>query len=379
MFLKDITFRNFRNYELLQLQFSEGANLITGDNAQGKTNILEGIYFLSTAKSHRTSRDDELIQHGRTWFYLRGQVMSRRSGSQNAYMSNVVEIINACGEKKKVRINGKPQDRISSLIGKINVVMFSPEDLSLIKGAPHERRRFLDILISRISSSYLFALQEYYSALNQRNELLKNIREKSALVDSLDSWDALLVKYGSEVIKQRVSVLTELSEFAQEKHKQLTSQQEELRLEYKGQIECDLSSGIEDAYRKSMVNSVDLDIKHGSTSVGPHRDDLAFTIDCMDARKFCSQGQQRTGILSLKLANLELDSKKLDEYPIVLLDDVTSELDENRASFLFSLLSRIHAQTFLTATDTNNLPVDFSRCASFVVENGRVRNGTAKH
>ena len=155
MFLKNITFRNFRNYESLRLQFSPGVNLITGENAQGKTNILEGMYFLSTAKSHRTNRDDELIQRGRMWFYLQGQVLSQRYGSQVAPTSNVIEITNACGEKKKVRINGKAQERISNVIGRMNVVMFSPEDLSLVKGAPSERRRFLDILISQVSPSYL--------------------------------------------------------------------------------------------------------------------------------------------------------------------------------------------------------------------------------
>ena len=168
MFLGNITFRNFRNYESLHLQFSTGVNLITGENAQGKTNILEGIYFLSTVKSHRTNRDDELIQQEKEWFYLKGQVSSRN-------LSTVVEIINACGEKKRVKIDGRPQDRISSVIGKINVVMFSPEDLSLIKGAPSERRRFLDILISRISPSYLHALQEYQSVLSQRNEFRRNV------------------------------------------------------------------------------------------------------------------------------------------------------------------------------------------------------------
>lgn len=168
MFLGNITFRNFRNYESLHLQFSTGVNLITGENAQGKTNILEGIYFLSTVKSHRTNRDDELIQQEKEWFYLKGQVSSRN-------LSTVVEIINACGEKKRVKIDGRPQDRISSVIGKINVVMFSPEDLSLVKGAPSERRRFLDILISRISPSYLHALQEYQSVLSQRNEFRRNV------------------------------------------------------------------------------------------------------------------------------------------------------------------------------------------------------------
>jgi len=385
VFLKDITFRNFRNYESLHLQFSAGANLIVGENAQGKTNILEGIYFLSTAKSHRTSRDDELIQHGKLWFYLKGQVETRHAASPH-----VVEITNACGEKKRVRINGKAQERISSVIGKINVVMFSPEDLFLIKGAPSERRRFLDILISRISPSYLHALQEYYSALRQRNELLKSIKDRANTgvrpYDSLDSWNTLLVKAGSEIIRQRISIVSELAELVKEKHGQLTSGQEELRVEYQSQLDGlmglwppvkpgVIGSEIDEVYGKKLDNIVDLDIKRGTTSVGPHRDDLVFNIDGVDARKFCSQGQQRTGVLSLKLANLELMGKKLDEYPIVLLDDVASELDESRASFLFDLLSKIPVQIFLTATSFDNFPVDFPDRRFFVVEKGRVERG----
>jgi DNA replication and repair protein RecF len=200
VFIEEITFRNFRNYELLELQFSANMNIIIGGNAQGKTNILEGIYFLSTAKSHRTSVDTELIQNGKKRFYLKGSVSARDS-------STVVEIVNAYNEKKRIKIDGKAQGKISSIIGKINTVMFSPEDLSLVKGTPSERRRFLDIMISRIDRIHLHNLQEYTSALKQRNELLKKIREKrkskqdvDSSSDTIDSWDSLLVKSGTEVI-----------------------------------------------------------------------------------------------------------------------------------------------------------------------------------
>jgi DNA replication and repair protein RecF len=343
-------------------------NLITGENAQGKTNILEGIYFLSTVKSHRTNRDDELIQREKEWFYLKGQVSYKS-------LTTVVEIINASGEKKKVRINGRPQERISSVIGKINVVMFSPEDLSLVKGAPSERRRFLDILISRISPSYLHALQEYQAALTQRNELLKNIRENKAPIDSLEPWNILLVRSGTEIMKQRVSAVSELAGLAKDKHKELTSGQEKLHTEYQSRLECDFDSEIDEIYEKSLDSAVDSDMRYGSTSIGPHRDDLVFTIDGVDARKFCSQGQQRTAVLSLKLANLELISKNLDDYPIVLLDDVTSELDENRAAFLFDLLGKIPVQTFLTATSVDSFPSGLSDCKLFIVESGCVKDG----
>ncbi|MBD3181958.1 DNA replication/repair protein RecF [Candidatus Poribacteria bacterium] len=366
VFLKEITFRNFRNYDSLNLQFSEKISLVTGENAQGKTNILEGIYFLSTAKSHRTNRDDELIQQGKHWFYIKGRIQSRLS-------SNSVEITNTCGEKKRIRINGKTQDKISSIIGKINVVMFSPEDLSLVKGAPSERRRFLDILISRISPSYLYALQEYNSSLRQRNELLKNIRDKKAKADSLESWDILLAKSGSEIIKQRLAVVSELSEIAREKHSQLTSDQEDFHIEYQTQFDFNSDSRIEDIYRENLDSSIDSDLRRGSTSTGPHRDDLMFSVDCVDARRYCSQGQQRTSVLSLKMADLELMARKLNDYPIVLLDDVTSELDENRASFLFDLLNQTPVQAFLTATNLEGISSKFPNSQLFAVENGVVK------
>lgn len=384
MLLESVTFRNFRNYESLSLRFSANMNLIAGGNAQGKTNILEGIYFLSTAKSHRTNRDNELIQYGKKWFYLKGQVSSKN-------LSTVVEIINTCDEKKKIRINGKTQGRISSIIGKINTVMFSPEDLSLVKGAPSERRRFLDILISRISPSYLHRLQEYQSALRQRNELLKKIRDgrkgggascSFALYNSLDSWNALLIEAGSEIVKQRISIVSELAELAVEKHGQLTSSGEELCVKYQSQLvdtkHGDDGSDLNELYEKSLNGAIDLDIRQGSTSVGPHRDDLVFAIDSADVRKFCSQGQQRTSVLSLKLADLELMNLKLGEYPVVLLDDVTSELDDSRVAFLFDLLSKIPVQMFLTTTDLHGIPASMKgawsnpdRSSFFIVENGR--------
>lgn len=379
VFLENITFRNFRNYEQLDLHFSTKINLIVGGNAQGKTNILEGIYFLSTAKSHRTNQDNELIQHEKKWFYIKGKALSSNS-------STVVEIINTLDDKKRIKIDDKLQGRISSVIGKINTVMFSPEDLFLMKGTPFDRRRFLDILISRINPPYLYLLGEYQSTLKQRNELLKKIRDNrlqsSELEDSLDSWNILLVKFGSDIIKQRISTISELSVIATEMHKKLTESHEELKIEYQSEIlnkEEKDGLNINERFMDSLRKSIDSDIRHGTTSLGPHRDDLVFTIDTLDARKFCSQGQQRTGVLALKLANLELTNSKIGEYPVVLLDDVTSELDEKRVSFLFDLLSNIPVQTFLTATNLNNgLLKKFFHSSNndynvFLVDNGMVK------
>ena len=369
MFLKDINLRNFRNYETLRLELSPNVNLIIGENAQGKTNILEAIHFLSTAKSHRTPRDDDLIQNGKPWFYLKGEVTSRIT-------SNIVEITNTWGEKKRIRIDGKPQDRISNVIGKINVVIFSPEDLSLVKGAPSGRRRFLDVLISQIGPAYLHALQDYNSALRQRNELLRSIRDRTIGQDSLSSWDEVLVESGAEITRQRLAVVGELSELAREKHGQLTSHQEELDIKYSCQFETGSKEEIKREYAHALEKSIDSDIRRGLTSVGPHRDDLLFSIDGADARKFCSQGQQRTAVLSLKMANLDIIQRKLDDYPIILLDDVSSELDKNRISFLFRLLNDTPVQALLTATNIEDLSIGFSEYELFTVKNGSVERRT---
>lgn len=381
VFLENITFRNFRNYEQLDLHFSAKKNLLIGGNAEGKTNILEGIYFLSTAKSHRTNQDNELIQHEKRWFYIKGEASSLNS-------STVVEIVNTFDDKKRIKINGKSQGRISSVLGKINTVMFSPEDLSLMKGPPSDRRRFLDILISRINPSYLRLLGKYQSILKQRNELLKRIRDDKSkstkLEDSLDSWNILLAEFGSAIIRQRTLAISELSGIASEMHKKLTESHEELKIEYHSELLSKQEMGdlpnINERFIDNLRKLVDSDIKQGATSLGPHRDDLVFTIDSLDVRKFCSQGQQRTGVLALKLANLELTNSKIGEYPIVLLDDVTSELDEKRISFLFDLLSNIPVQTFLTATNLNNglLKKFFHSNKAdhniFFVNNGKVEN-----
>jgi len=391
VYIENITFRNFRNYEQLSLDFSPNVNLIVGGNAQGKTNILEGIHYLSTAKSHRTSVDTELIQNEKDWFYLKGRVFARSIVTE-------VEMINACDDKKKVKIDGKIQNKISSIIGKISIVMFSPEDLSLVKGSPSERRRFLDILLSGIDPTYLRDIQEYQSALKQRNELLRRIKEQKSAnlsgngnIDTLDSWNSLLSKFGAEVIKKRILLIPELSELASDKHKELTQSKERFEINYQSQLLKSLVSNeqIYDAFCKNLNNNIESDIRSGTTSVGPHRDDLVFAIDGMDIRKFCSQGQQRTSVLSLKLATLELMKHHLGEYPIILLDDVTSELDSQRVLLLFNLLSKIPSQTLLTTTGlsellNNGLETwlygDYdSDVRIFIVDNGNVRDGNAEY
>ncbi|MGB9596310.1 MAG: DNA replication/repair protein RecF, partial [Candidatus Poribacteria bacterium] len=281
--------------------------------------------------------------------------------------------------------------KVSNIIGKINIVMFSPEDLTLVKGIPSERRKFLDILISRIDRVHLYNLQEYNLALKQRNELLKRIKEKKKFkqefdFDALSSWNSLLVKYGAEIIKKRFLIIPDLLELTKEKHRQLTSSKENIGLEYQSSLvkSSDEIDQIFDLFQEKLNKNNDVDIKLGTTTVGPHRDDLIITIDSMDIRKFGSQGQQRTAVLSLKLATIDLINQKLGDYPIILLDDVASELDEKRVSLLFDLINKIPAQTFLTTTDfhSNDMSIWLSNkektdLSIFIVENGSVREENA--
>jgi len=347
------------------LKFASSMNLIVGDNAQGKTNLLEAIYFLSTARSHRTHLDDELIQHGADWFYLKGCLIS-------GLTDTVIEISNVIGSRKRVKINGKIQPKISRLIGQTNVVMFSPESLALVKGSPTDRRKFLDILISQISPTYLQQLQTYHLILKQRNELLKQIKDKRATNDLLAPWDEQLLEAGVGLIRKREEVIAKLALFAQEKHNVLTNSEEYLDVSYKKSFEYTGDEDLISCYQNALSQSLYADTLRGSTSSGPHRDDLTVLINNFDVRRFGSQGQQRTAALSLKLAELELIRDEIDELPIVLLDDVASELDQNRATFLFNLLDKLSVQVFVTTTQLDNLCVNLSECAIFSVKSGTI-------
>ena len=368
MWLKSLVLRNFRNYSDVALEFPEAINLIVGDNAQGKTNLLEAIYFLSTAKSHRTHLDDELIRHGTEGLYVKGHFESRLSAT-------VVEISNTVAGKKRVNINGKLQTKSSHLIGHANVVIFSPESLALVKGSPEYRRRFLDILISQINPTYLRHLQDYRRVLKQRNELLRQIREDSASIELLASWDEQLVETGIELMTMRADIVAKLSQLAREKHNELTQSSEILDIVY--QKSCTSNSNskhlheskplreskLSDYYHNALNRTMNMDIRRGATSIGPHRDDLTLSINNFDARRFGSQGQHRTIALSLKLAEIELIYAERGELPIVLLDDVASELDTHRIVFLFHLLNELNVQAFVTATQLNNLRINKKQTA----------------
>jgi len=347
MQLKTLTLRNFRNYISLDIEFSYPINILVGENASGKSNILESIYMLGNAKSYRTYLDEELINHEKSQFYLKGTL-------ETPLGQLIVEIANSVDGKKLVKIDGKNQQKISDMMGLVRVVIFSPESIEIIKGIPSIRRKFLDQLICQINPAYLHNLQTYQSVIKQRNELLKKLREKKAKIELVEPWNIQIAEAGINIMLEREKVINNIAELSKSKHFQLTQNSEELDISYNPSIDLKNVSNVEDYLR--MLKSVqEREIRLGTTTIGPHRDDINILVNGFDARKFCSQGQQRTIALSIKLAEMECIYNELDDQPILLLDDVSSELDQRRAKLVYELIHCLGIQTFITTTGLDGL------------------------
>ena len=445
MLLNNIVLRNFRNYVDCEISFSKPVNLIIGGNAQGKTSLLEAIYFLCTAESHRATRDGEMIRHNEAGFYLRGTL---RNGS-NDVMS--LEAMKRTRGQFKLKKNGVLQTKRSEWIGQFNAVLFSPESLILVKGGPAERRRFLDLLISQIDNNYLKNLQEYRLVLKQRNELLKQIRTTFVDAAQLDAWDKLLIAHGTAIIIKRLDIFHELKVYAMQNHQELTGGQESIALTYRSALKPDDTSmpNVEDKNTENLIGESEIgflevkteteiakhfdkvlnasrgaDLQRGTTLVGPHRDDFLIELENASgiysphaesenrseatdiekeetvyeqsesqnspskseagtfregARAYGSQGQQRTIALALKLAELELIRAVTGRDPIVLLDDVTSELDYRRTEYLLKVLQNLSAQTFITATHAEPLVHHLNQPNVLTVENAQINQKSKIH
>lgn len=351
MHLASLKLHDFRNYQEQTLDFSPGLNVIFGDNAQGKTNLLEAIHFLATGRSQRTAQDRDLVRQGATALQLRAHVC-RRTGDLTLDLTYVAE------GRKSLKINGVPEPKIAKLVGRLAVVYFGPDDLQLIKGPPANRRRFLDIELSQVSANYLHHLQVYNRVLAQRNSLLRDIAEKGHPAGMLDVWDEQLVAAGAEIVARRVHAMDRISALAAQYHSTLADARESLTLDYQssawepGQPVAVNTIAQRMSEQLRRVRSDDL--RRSQTTTGPHRDDIIFRIDGRDARLFASQGQQRTAVLALKFAELGYMRAELDEYPVLLLDDVASELDPNRRHFLLNSVQD-EVQSFVTCTDLTDL------------------------
>ena len=334
MYIRSLELSNYRNYERVQIDFDKGVNILYGDNAQGKTNVLESIYLSSTTKSHRGSRDKEIVKFGE----YEGHIRSLFEKNEVDYQ---IDIHLRTDKSKGIAINGVKLKKAAELMGVINVILFSPEDLSIIKNGPSDRRRFIDSELCQLDKVYLYNLTSYNKIVNQRNNLLKDITYHPELTDTLDVWDSQLISLGTKIIDRRTLFVNQLNEIIYDIHKNLTGDNEKLMIKYDPNVEIM-------EYSQKIKRNREKDIKYKLTSVGPHRDDFIFFINGMDIKKYGSQGQQRTAALSLKLSEIELIKTIVGTTPILLLDDVLSELDTGRQNYLLNYIGNI--QTIVTCT-----------------------------
>lgn len=357
MRIKSLELLNYRNYEKLQMIFSEGTNILYGNNAQGKTNILESIYVCATTKSHRGSRDKDMIRFDQDDAHIR--MFVDKNGIEHK-----IDIHLKKNKTKGVAIDGLPIKKSSELMGLVNVVFFSPEDLTIIKNGPAERRRFMDMELCQLNKVYLHDILDYNRIVNQRNNLLKQVNFDSTLKSTLDVWDEQLVRYGQRVIRERERFVEQLNELIMPIHEKLSGGKEYLTLHY----EPNVTSGM---LAEELFLKRENDLRFKSTTVGPHRDDLGFYINGMHVRKFGSQGQQRTAALSLKLAEIDLVKLFIKDTPILLLDDVLSELDSFRQNYLLESIRQI--QTVITCTGLDEfINNQFNIDKIFRVKNGSI-------
>ena len=334
MIIKSLELADFRNYETLNISFDKGTNILFGDNAQGKTNILEAIYVSATTKSHKGSKDKEIVNFNKEEAHIRTYL-------EKENVEYRVDMHLRKNKSKGIAIDGQKIKKAADLLGLLNVVFFSPEDLSIIKDGPSERRRFADMELCQLDSFYLYNLNNYNKIINQRNKLLKDMYFNQNLKETLNIWDSQLVSYGSKIIERREAFADQLCEIIKEIHSKLSGGKEDLVVKYEPDVRID-------DFELKMKENQEKDIRFKLTSTGPHRDDFSFIVNGIDIRKYGSQGQQRTAALSLKLSEIELVKKMTKDTPVLLLDDVLSELDSNRQNYLLNSIGDI--QTIITCT-----------------------------
>lgn len=339
MIIKSMRLQNYRNYKTLHLDFDPNTNIFYGDNAQGKTNILEAVYLSGTTKSHRSSKDREMIHFSEEEAHIRTLVEKKG-------IEHKIDMHLRKNKSKGIAIDGIPIKRASELFGIIYFVFFSPEDLSIIKHGPSERRRFLDMELCQLDKIYLHHLSGYHKLVLQRNKILKDLSFRSDYKAVLDVIDTQLVRYGTEIIRKRRDFTKQLNQIIQKVHVSLCGGLENILLEYEFNTD-------EASFADLLWKNRDRDLRQKTTTVGPHRDDLSFSVNGIDIRRYGSQGQQRTAALSLKLSEIELVSQLTGDTPVLLLDDVLSELDSNRQNYLLNNIQ--HVQTMITCTGLDDL------------------------
>ena len=361
MYIKRLQMLNYRNYKSLNITLGKNVNVFMGDNAQGKTNILEAIYYCAFAKSHRTSKDRELINWNSDSAYASLLVGKDR-------LDKNIDINILKDGKKAIKINKIKVSKIGELFGNFNVVMFSPEDLKIIKDSPGVRRKFIDMELCQLNSKYYYNLVQYNKVLNERNVVLKNRKLDSEI---LDIYDIQLANFGYHIIIERLKYINKLNFYGKDIHKDISSGKENVEFKYISTIK-DLED-IENSFYELLRRNRKKDIEKGTTSIGPHRDDFIVLINDVDTKSFGSQGQQRSAVLTIKFSSLKIIKEMTSEYPVLLLDDVLSELDFNRKRYILSTIGEI--QTIITCTgieDLTNYLDNSSRV--FKVKEGEILN-----
>lgn len=361
MFIKRLQMLNYRNYNALNIELCPNVNVFMGDNAQGKTNILEAIYYCAFAKSHRTSKDKELINWNGEHAFISVDVGRER-------LDKRIDISILKDGKKSIRINKIKIKKIGELFGNFNVVMFSPEDLRIIKDSPGVRRKFIDMELCQLNPKYYYNLVQYNKVLNERNILLRNRNTSSEM---LEIYDMQLVEFGYNIIRDRIKYIESLNKYAEKIHSDITSGKEKINFKYISTIK-DLEN-IKENFYTLLEKNRSKDCDRGITSIGPHRDDFFVYINDIDTKSYGSQGQQRTAVLTMKFSSLEIIKELTGEFPVLLLDDVLSELDFNRKKYILSTIGQI--QTVITCTGIEDLYEYLDEKAKvFKVKNGEIVN-----
>lgn len=367
MYIEKLKLKNYRNYDEIEVNFDKNINIIYGNNAEGKTNLLESIYMCSTSKSHKNSKENEIIKFNESESHIK--IFFKKENQKEI----TIDIQLNKDKKKGIAVNKVKIEKLTEFLGIFNVIMFAPEDLNIIKEGPSVRRKFIDLEICQIDKLYVISLNNYNKTLNQRNALLKDINtvsnvNKKDLIDMLDTYDEKLVEYGTEIILKRKQNIEKLAKYIKDIHYKISDDKEELIIDYENAVVANYVSDIvgtdiirptvgasfkspdelKKIYIKKLKDTRNIDIKNQYTLVGPHRDDISFKIAENDIRKFGSQGQKKTAAISLKLSELKIIKENINETPVLLLDDVFSELDEMRQKLLVNNLSGV--QTIITCT-----------------------------
>jgi DNA replication and repair protein RecF len=360
LYVENVTLKGYRNYTNKSVEFSRGVNIFKGENAQGKTNLLEAVYFLSCGKSFRTQKDVDLINFSMDKAYL-------KAGIVNAAGKGMVEALLTREGKKSLKLNAQPVKKLTDLFGQILTVVFSPEEMKILKESPSLRRKFVDMEISKVRPAYLHELQVYEKAMANKNALLKSKMKPEQVKKLVSVFNLQMAEAGEQIIKRRIGYLKVLDEKAEALHKQLTGEKEEMGVAYKPCVE---GENIKEALYRKFEETFESEMQNGYTVAGPHREDFQFTVNRRDAKAFASQGQQRSALLSVKLATVQIIKETLKEMPVVLLDDVFSELDLTRQTALLAMLKDMQI-IITTAAET---PVEFSKIqlSEYQVKNGDI-------